>query len=85
MHKLDQKIGDWRAPVMVRLARHDQSSTGIDQSLEEQGHGPRELRCCVPGPAAHFLYWLEDLIIQQDLHQHSPIMETLAATQELLR
>lgn len=64
MHNLDQKAGDWGASVMVRLVRHDQSSTGIHQSLEGQGHRPRERRCCGPGPAAHFLYWLEDPIAQ---------------------
>lgn len=71
IHSLDQKAGDWGASVMVRLVRHDQSSTAICQSLEEeQGHETGELRCCGPGPADHFIYQLEDPIVQQDWHQH---------------
>lgn len=68
MQNLDQKAEEWRASVMVTLGRHGQKSTGMDYSLQEQGHGPREIRC-EPGPAAHCLYWLEDPVTQQDLHK----------------
>jgi len=83
MHDLNQKAEDSGALVVVRQVRHDQSSTGGHQSLKEQGHGPRQLKCCGPGPAAHLLYWLEDLITQYD--QHSYFTGTSAPTQELLR
>lgn len=81
MHSLHQKDGDWGASVMVTLGRHGQKCTGMHHSLEEQGHGPREMRCCGSGPAAYCLYWLEDPIIQQDLHKthHGNVFHTGAA------